>query len=209
MCWTLMTLFLVYIEYHNRSNLALATMIGKFAFIRTPIKVLVFIMDMWLCDLICRHWDCLPEISWSSKVLDCGLISSSISSLVENWNSEGVYGGSWVMIIYKENNCHIKGNLWLKQFDVSYVIWILKLACWVDNHNKILSPTKRWSSFLYRLIVLSESFPSLEWLFSRCKSCGFHGLHFLFSIDCSYHTLFFWINVSSLNVNHHNSYNKL
>lgn len=33
----------------------LATMIGKLAFIRTPIKVLVLIMDMWLCDLIYQH----------------------------------------------------------------------------------------------------------------------------------------------------------
>lgn len=52
-----MTLFLVYIEYHNRTwpNLALTTMIGKFAFIRTPITVFLLVRDMWLCDLICQH----------------------------------------------------------------------------------------------------------------------------------------------------------
>lgn len=43
------------ISYWTWPYLALATKIEKLAFIRTPIKVSVLIVDRWFCDLIYQH----------------------------------------------------------------------------------------------------------------------------------------------------------
>lgn len=76
------------------------------------------------------------------------------------------------------------------QFCVSYIFRIFRLACWVDDHYRTLLPTEH-SVFLFRSVILSEKGSLLGMIVQLCKSCGFHGLHLAFSIDCSYHTPFF------------------
>lgn len=106
----------------------------------------------------------------------------------------------------QENNCHIQENLCSeKLWSLVYLVCSGCLLGWRPLPN-----LTKW--FFYRLKVLSEKKNPLHGMIVQlCKSWGFHGLHVtvFYWLLISTPSLNFLINMSSLNVNHHNSHQLL
>lgn len=139
-------------------------------------------------------------------LLSCWLISPPLVEI-----SGGVYGEFWVKVMYMESDCHIRGNsaAWSPLMCYLYICRVLKLACWVYDHKKNLIyrvlrfPSQKRSHF-------TGKSPLLWMIVQLCKLWAFHGLLLLLSSDCSYQTQhFIFLNMSGLNVIHHNSHSKL